>query len=50
MLICVQVVYLSSMSSNYERIKHTKDLNEFRSAVDLEMSRIGPATSHTIAA
>lgn len=44
------VVYLSSMSSNYERIRHTRDLNEFRSAVDLEMSKVGPATSRTVVA
>ena len=25
------------MASNYERIKNTKDLNEFRDAVDMEM-------------
>jgi len=41
---------LTSMASNYERIKHTKDLNEFRSAVELEMTKVGPATSRTIAA
>jgi hypothetical protein len=48
MIVLGLVVYLTSMSSNYERIKHTKDLNEFRNAVDMEMTQVGPATSRTV--
>lgn len=47
MIVLGLVVYLTSMASNYERIKHSKDLNEYRDAVDMEMVQLGPAASRT---